>query len=98
MIVLLSIFGVLQSVIAAAAFTILLYYGIANIAALKLSAENKIYPKWIAVLGLISCLALAVSLPLPIIATGLGMLFIGFILRAIFQKINSTSVHTGEPI
>jgi len=97
-IVLLSIFGVLQSVIAAAAFTILLYYGIANIAALKLSAENKIYPKWIAVLGLISCLALAVSLPLPIIATGLGMLFIGFILRAIFQKINSTSVHTGEPI
>ena len=91
-IVLLSIFGILQTVIAAAAFTILLYYGIANIAALKLSAENKLYPKWIAVLGLISCLALAVSLPLRIILTGLGMLIVGLVLRAIFQKINGTSI------
>lgn len=71
-IVLLSIFGTLQFVVSAAAFTILLYYSIANIAALKLAAENKLYPKWIAVLGLISCLALAISLPLITILTGLG--------------------------
>jgi len=89
-IVLLSIFGTLQFVVSAAAFTILLYYSIANIAALKLAAENKLYPKWIAVLGLISCIALAISLPLMSILTGLGLLLIGFILRFAFQKLNNS--------
>jgi basic amino acid/polyamine antiporter, APA family len=97
-IMLLSIFGTLQTVVAAAAFTILLYYGIANIAALRLSVENKLYPKWIAILGVISCLALAISLPLTTIVTGLGLLIIGFILRVIFQKINDTSYSDGEKV
>jgi len=88
-IVLLSIFGTIQFVIAAAAFTILLYYGIANIAALKLAAENKLYPKWIAVVGLLSCFLLAISLRLTVILTGLGVLIVGFILRFIFQKLNN---------
>ncbi|MBA3631191.1 MAG: amino acid permease [Acidobacteria bacterium] len=88
-IVLLSIFGTIQFVIAAAAFTILLYYGIANIAALKLAAENKLYPKWIAVVGLFSCFLLAISLRLTVILTGLGVLIVGFILRFIFQKLNN---------
>ncbi len=88
-IVLLSIFGTIEFVIAAAAFTILLYYGIANIAALKLAAENKLYPKWIAVVGLLSCFLLAISLRLTVILTGLGVLIVGFILRFIFQKLNN---------
>lgn len=88
-IVLLSIFGTIQFVIAAAAFTILLYYGISNIAALKLAAENKLYPKWIAVIGLFSCFLLAISLRLTVILTGLGVLIVGFILRFIFQKFNN---------
>lgn len=95
-IVMLSIFGTLQFVVAAAAFTILLYYGIANIAALRLAAADKLYPKWIAVLGLISCLALAVSLRLTTILTGLGLLVLGFILRFVFQKLNNSSHLSGS--
>lgn len=94
-IVLLSIFGRLEWVIAAAAFTILLYYGIANIAALKLSAQNKLYPKWIAWLGLTSCLLLAFSLRLTTILTGSGLLVIGLALRWLFRKFNDAQ---GKPI
>jgi APA family basic amino acid/polyamine antiporter len=72
----------------AAAFTILLYYLIANIAALKLSASNKIYPKWIAVLGIVCCLALALSLRTDVIAYGLLMLAVGHLLRPIFRWVN----------
>lgn len=97
-IVLLSIFGTLQFVVAAAAFTILLYYGIANIAALRLAPADKLYPKWVAVLGLISCLALAVSLPLKAILTGLGLLVVGFVLRLIFQKLSGCQLQVlAEP-
>lgn len=98
-IVLLSIFGTLEWVVAAAAFTILLYYGIANIAALRLAAADKLYPKWIAILGLIFCLLLAASLRLTTILTGLGLLTIGFILRRLFQKLNaSMNLNRGEAI
>jgi APA family basic amino acid/polyamine antiporter len=90
-IVILCIFGTLQTVAAAAAFTILLYYGIANIAALKLEAGKKLYPKWIAVLGLTACLALAVSLPVKTILTGSALLLLGFMLRAVFQKFNGST-------
>jgi APA family basic amino acid/polyamine antiporter len=74
-----------------AAFTILLYYGIANIAALRLAAADKLYLKRVAVLGLISCVALAVSLPLITILTGLGLLVTGFVLRWLFRKLKDSS-------
>jgi APA family basic amino acid/polyamine antiporter len=88
-IVLLSIFGILESVLSAAAFTILLYYLIANIAALRLAPEDKLYPKWIAVLGATSCVLLALSLRTPTILTGLGILAAGLVLRWMFQKLNA---------
>jgi APA family basic amino acid/polyamine antiporter len=72
----------------------LLYYGIANIAALKLEAGKKLYPKWIAVLGLTACLALAVSLPVKTILTGSALLLLGFMLRAVFQKFNRNTGRT----
>jgi APA family basic amino acid/polyamine antiporter len=85
MIALLSIFGTIEWVLSAAAFTILLYYLIANIAALKLAPENKLYPKWIAGIGAISCTSLALSLSFKTIAAGLALLVIGFGLRWLFR-------------
>lgn len=86
-IIFLAIFGTLQFVVSAAAFTILIYYGIANICALKLAKENKLYPKWVAILGLIFCIAMAASLPFKVIATGIGVLFVGSILRAVYRRL-----------
>ncbi len=87
-IIFLAIFGTLQFVVSAAAFTILIYYGIANICALKLAKENKLYPKWVAILGLTFCIALAISLPPVTIVAGLIVLVVGFIARGIFRRIS----------
>lgn len=84
-ILLLAIFGTIEFVISAAAFTILIYYGIANICALKLAKENKLYPKWVAIVGLIFCVVMASSLPLNTILAGLSLLATGFIFRFLFR-------------
>ncbi len=41
------------------AFSILIYYAITNLATLKLSAEARLYPRWVGWMGLFSCLLLA---------------------------------------
>lgn len=87
-IILLCFFGTLESVLSAAAFTILLYYLIANIAALKLSPAEKIYPKWVAWLGIVCCCGLALSLQARVIGYGLSLLAIGLVLRPVFHVLN----------
>lgn len=82
----LGLFGTLQWVVSAAAFTILIYYGITNLAALRLPAERRLYPKWIAALGLISCLLLAFSLSAKTILSGMAVLAAGFAFRVAFRK------------
>lgn len=84
-VILLAVFGTLQFVVSAAAFTILIYYGIANICALKLAKENKLYPKWVAIVGLAFCIAMAAALPVTVIITGLSILAAGFIFRPLFR-------------
>src|SRR5690606_40183535 len=86
-IVLLAVFGTLQFVVSAAAFTILIYYGIANICSLILDKAHKLYPKWVAALGLALCIAMAAALPFATILTGLGLLLVGFDWWLIFRKV-----------
>ena len=52
--------GGIQSAWTLSAFTVLVYYGITNIAALKVSPEQRFIPKWVSVLGLMSCFGLVV--------------------------------------
>jgi APA family basic amino acid/polyamine antiporter len=59
------------------AFTVLVYYAITNLAALKLPVEQRLYPRWIAVLGLLSCLFLAFWVEWQTWLTGLGMIVAG---------------------
>ena len=55
----------------------LTYYAIANAAALTLRDDERRWPRGLAILGLLGCAALAVSLPLPSIAAGAGVLLVG---------------------
>jgi basic amino acid/polyamine antiporter, APA family len=41
------------------AFTVLVYYAITNLAALRLPEKHRLYPRWVAVAGLVGCLGLA---------------------------------------
>jgi APA family basic amino acid/polyamine antiporter len=52
------------------AFTVLLYYAIANASALRLRPDERLAPGWIPVLGLLGCVALAASLPWPTMLAG----------------------------
>ncbi|WP_299399120.1 APC family permease [uncultured Gelidibacter sp.] len=86
-ILLLTIFGTFEFVVRAATFTILLYYSITNIAALKQPRKEQIYGRIIPICGLIGCLTMSVSLPFNVIISGIGLLIIGFMIRFLFHKI-----------
>ncbi len=91
-ILLITIFGSFEFVVRAATFTILLYYSITNIAALKQPVHEQRYGKVIPVLGLAGCLAMAVSLPLNVVFSGLILLAIGFTLRFFVKKFSKSSI------
>ncbi|MDO5522858.1 MAG: APC family permease [Bacteroidia bacterium] len=86
-ILLLTVIGSFEFIVRAASFTILLYYSVTNIAALKQPRNEQIYGKAIPVLGLAGCVLMSVSLPLNVIITGLGLLLAGFLLRFLFHKL-----------
>lgn len=77
--------GTLKGVASAASFTILVYYGIANLAALRMPKEGKLYGDAVPIVGLIGCAVLAVSLAPAVILAGLGVLAVGFVVRAIVR-------------
>lgn len=78
--------GTLQGVAAAAAFTILVYYSIANLAALRMPPTAKLYPDAVPITGLITCPLLALSLDPATIATGTAVLAAGFAVRWLTRR------------
>jgi APA family basic amino acid/polyamine antiporter len=72
-----------RGAIAFSAFTILLYYAIANASALRLLPAERTRPRWIFSLGLAGCLLLAATLPPTAVIVGLGVLAAGAAGRAI---------------
>ena len=77
--------GTLRGVASAAAFTILLYYLIANVAALRMRAHARLYPSVVPWVGVISCALLAMSLDASVILAGIGLLAAGFVFRAVVR-------------
>ena len=90
-IVVVALVGTLQWVVAAATFTILVYYAVTNLAALRMPIESMLYPRWIPVLGLAFCLLLAASQRPATIASGLALLAVGFGLRMLRRSQRSPS-------
>ena len=59
------------------AFTVLVYYSITNLAALKMPDELRRYPRWVAVFGLAACLFLAFQVDARTWQIGLGLILVG---------------------
>jgi basic amino acid/polyamine antiporter, APA family len=78
--------GTLRGVASAASFTILVYYGIANVAALRMPQTAKLYSDAIPVIGVVSCAMLALSLTTPVIASGTALLAGGLIARWLVRR------------
>lgn len=88
-IVILVIVGEFKFIISAASFTILLYYSITNIAALKMKRSEKLYGNIIPVTGLILCMSLASFLRWEVIVSGIGLLTFGHLFRLILKKLQN---------
>jgi APA family basic amino acid/polyamine antiporter len=58
-------------------FAVLLYYGVANAAALTLGPADRRWPRALAAVGIVGCAALACSLPLRSVVGGLAVLAVG---------------------
>jgi basic amino acid/polyamine antiporter, APA family len=80
--------GTLRSIATAASFTILIYYGIANVAALRMPASTKLYSNAVPATGLILCTMLAMSLAPRTILIGAAILIAGFALRLLLKRLS----------
>ncbi|MGO3208816.1 APC family permease [Brachybacterium sp. AOP42-B2-9] len=69
--------------IAASSFGVLLYYAIANLAALTQVGQWRLFPKVLQVLGLIGCVLLVAALPGSTIVAGVALVLLGVAYRAI---------------
>ena len=67
----------IRNAIGFSSFAVLTYYAIANACALTLTARERQWPRWLAICGLAGCAALALSLPLPSVLGGAGLLLAG---------------------
>jgi basic amino acid/polyamine antiporter, APA family len=74
--------------VALSACSVLVYYAVINLAALRLPAADRRWPAWTAMLGLLLCLGLAVLLPpsqvlVTAAVLGLGLLLTGLLSRRV---------------
>ncbi len=78
------IFADLREAIGFSSFAVLVYYGVANAAALTLGESERRWPKWIAAAGVGGCLLLAFALPVASVVAGLALFAVAtavFLLR-----------------
>lgn len=78
---LLTLLGNMMTTWSLSAFTVLIYYGITNLAALRLEAPARRYPRWIPLLGLIGCFGLAWWVDPTVLAAGGGVVVVGLGVR-----------------
>ena len=76
----------LRAAIGFSGVTILTYYAITNAACLTLRPEQRRWPRWIAVLGVAGCVALAVMLPLVSLIAGVAVLAVGIAIRLLSPR------------
>jgi APA family basic amino acid/polyamine antiporter len=78
--------GSVQTTWTFSAFTVLVYYGLTNLAALRLSAKERYYPRVVPALGLVSCLGIAAFVEPWIWLAGLGVLGVGLLARRLLRR------------
>ena len=88
---LLVLIGDVKTTWSFSAFTVLVYYALTNLAALRIPVEDRIFPRWIAVAGLTGCLGLAFWVEWRVWAVGLGMIAAGLVWQQVMRRLASRS-------
>jgi len=68
------------------AFTVLVYYALTNLAALRLPRDARLYPRWTSAAGLLSCLGLVFWVEPHIWVSGLALIALGLVWRWLSQR------------
>ncbi len=87
-IALLVLLGNVKTTWSFSAFSVLIYYAITNLASLRLPAQDRLYPAWIAWMGLASCLFLAFWVEPNVWITGLGIIVAGLLWHSLRQRLS----------
>jgi APA family basic amino acid/polyamine antiporter len=82
----LTLLGSVKTTWSFSAFTVLIYYALTNLAALRLPPEHRRYPRWISAVGLASCLGLAFWVDARIWLVGLGIIAIGLVWHLLARR------------
>jgi APA family basic amino acid/polyamine antiporter len=72
--------------IALSACSVLVYYAVINLAALRLSPAERSWPRWTSVLGLLLCVGLAVLLPTKQVLITAIVLVVGWTLCTLLGR------------
>jgi basic amino acid/polyamine antiporter, APA family len=80
-VLLLALLGDVRATWSFSAFSVLIYYGITNLAALRLPPEHRLYPRWVPLAGLAGCVLLAFQVEPVYWLVGSGLLAGGWIVR-----------------
>jgi len=75
--------GDIRSSIGFSSFGVLVYYGVTNLAALRLAPGERRWPAALAVAGVAGCVVLALSLPGATVLAGSAVLAAGMLLYAL---------------
>ena len=78
-----------RGVIGFSSVCVLIYYAIANLSAWTLPGRARRWRRPVAAVGLAGCLVLVATLPVTSVLTGLGVLAVGLLARAILQHQQS---------
>jgi basic amino acid/polyamine antiporter, APA family len=87
----------LTGVIGFSSFGVLLYYAVANAAALTQDAGHRRYPRGLQLLGLAGCLTLAATLPVGSVLAGLVVLVVGIAGRLVVRWISRARRAAEDP-
>ena len=82
--------------VAISSFGTLLYYTVTNLSALRLTRDQRRFPKWLALAGLVGCLGLAFSLSLLDVSLGLIILAIGLTYHTLKLRVNGGHIPVGH--
>ena len=82
----LTAIGSVETTWSFSAFTVLIYYALTNLAALRLPPADRRYPRWMAWAGLGSCLGLAFFVEPAVWAAGLALLAAGLGWHALARR------------
>jgi len=86
--ILVSSFFPFESAVAVSSFGTLFYYSVTNLSALRLKANQRLYPRGLAIAGLIGCIGLSIFLPLQDIELGITIALVGMVLRLVRKVLS----------